>query len=64
MALKLSKKAKWIGGGYVLFMFLFFFIGIPAIPFLNGFIGAVLVTGFYALIAGAINSIYEGSKKQ
>jgi len=64
MALKISKKQLWIGGGYLAFMLVFFIIGIPKIKILDGFIGAVILTGVYALIALIVNGIYEGSKKQ
>jgi hypothetical protein len=60
--MKLTKKQLWIGGGYIVFMLLFFFIGIPKVKLLDGFLGAVLVTAFYAVIALIVNGIYEGSK--
>lgn len=60
--MKLTKKKLWIGGGYVVFMLLFFFIGIPKNKILDGFLGAVVMTAAYALIAWFINGIYEGSK--
>jgi len=64
MAIKLSKKQIWHGGSYIVFMLLFFFIGIPQVKLLDGFIGAVVLTVVYEFMFEFVWGIYEGSKKQ
>ena len=55
--MKLSKQQLIIGAGYVVFMLMFFFIGMPKITFLDGFIAAIIMTGFYYGIVKAVQSI-------
>lgn len=60
MKLKPTKKQIVIGVGYVVFMLLFFFLGIPKISILDGFIGAVIVSAVYALIVYVILKMKKG----
>lgn len=62
--MKLSKKQLWHGGSYIAFMLLFFFIAIPKVKFLDGFLGAAVLTVVYEAMFEFVWGIYESSRKQ
>lgn len=46
-----TKNEKLIAAiGYVVFMVLFFFLGIPKVSFVTFIVGFVVLTGLYALL--------------
>ena len=61
MKLKVSKETLYIAGGYVLFMLVFFFIGVTKASFRTFLVLSVL-TGFYALGVKWGKKILEDSK--
>jgi len=54
--MKIIKENLYIALGYVLFMLLFFFIGVTGAQF-QAFVAIVLLTGFYAVIVIFIRKI-------
>jgi hypothetical protein len=49
--LGITKEQVIIGGAYVVFMLVFYFIGIKKAPLTSHFLAAVVLTGaFYALV--------------
>jgi len=50
MALKLTKRQALIAAGYVVFLLLFFFIGIPKAPLKTYALGFLVVSAFYAVV--------------
>jgi hypothetical protein len=57
----MKKETLFIAGGYVLFMLVFFFIGVTKASFKTFLVVGVL-TGFYALGVHWAKKILEGSK--
>jgi hypothetical protein len=53
----MKKETIFIIAGYVLFLLLFFFIGIPKTSLLNGIVGFLLVSAVYALIVKVVKKI-------
>jgi hypothetical protein len=59
--MKLTKDQLYVALGYVLFMFVFFVIGVTKAR-LESFIAIILLTGLYAACVKMVKKVLEGSK--